>query len=314
MSIWDSLKTLVSALFLTFVLTACSSSSGPDNSSAISPQIERVYWYMENIDQSYWSTFRDQSAYINFSIHFKQSNLTASDIESIVVTAPTGRTWIDDDAAHIEANFDPQIPKYTGMSRLYSTYYSPNASVLPIGNYKFDVTYTSGEVASFTLLVPEPGSTGTGSVSYTYTEDFVYASNPPDGYTELPLRATINSALLDTTTSQLSVDFSINDPKVYSGYIWLYNASGTYIGRSEQFRNFASGIVSTTVNLGATLMNDGTANSVVLLDRHIEFNSGYSMNDIYSLHLVLTDGIQYAADDRSFDTRSISAKSFVTVQ
>jgi hypothetical protein len=310
MSILNSLKLLVSAIFLTFVLTACSSSSGQDNN----PEIERVFWYMENIDQSYWRTFRDQSAYINFSIHFKQSNITASDIKSIVVTAPTGRKWINDDAAYIEANFDPQIPKYTGMRRLYSTYHSSNASVLPIGNYKFNVTYTSGEVATFALLVPEPGSTGTDTVSYTYTEDYVYASNPPDGYSELPLRATINSTLLDTTTSQLSVDFSVNDPKVYNGYIWLYDASGNYIGLSEQFRDFASGTVSTTVNLGATFTNDGTANSVVLLDRHIEFNSGYTMSDIYSLHVVLTDGIQYAADDRSFDTRSISAKSFVTVQ
>jgi hypothetical protein len=310
MSVWNDLKTLVLSLFIAVLLTACGSSSSPDSP----PEIDHVSWIMENIDQSFWVNPVDRSAYINFGIYFTSTDLVASDIESVVLTAPTGRFWIHDDPAFIAASFDPDRARYGGMWRLYSHFYTSNASVLPIGNYNFEVNFTTGERATFTQLVPSPGSAGTDSFFYVYTEDYSLVSSPPVGFTALPLRAAINSAVLDTSASQLTVDFSIDDPRIYSGKIWLYDASRNYIGTIDWFRNFATGTVLTTINSGTTIANDGTSNVVTLTDTQIQFKDGNSMNDIYSLNVVLTDGAQYAGDDRSYDARSISANTLVTIK
>jgi hypothetical protein len=274
------------------------------------PAISDIGWTVENIADSWWGTSSTKrSANINFWISFEESELTAEYIESVSILAPNDRSWVYDEPEAIDARFDPDSGVFGGWQRLYSPYYQSNGSVLALGDYVFEITYTSGVIVSETLTVPAPGSTTTNSMSYFYTEDYIGASSPPSGYIALPKRAEISSAIFDTVNSEIDISFSVDDSNIYNCSIWFYNSAGTYVGGVDWFRDFSTGILSSMINNSSELYTDGTTNNIAVPYTEINFLSDYSSSNIFSMHIVLSDGKQYVSSTVSgYDTRSVSEK------
>ncbi len=143
---------------------------------------------------------------------------------------------------------------------------------MPVGTYNFTVTYSNGSVAKSSLLVPSPGSIEVGSTSYVYTEEYRNASNPPSGYAALPRRADSISANYNSTSSKLTIKFSVTDDKIYNSVVWFYDSKGAYIGTTDWLRSFETASISSTLNSGGALHIDGIVNTLILLESDIKFN------------------------------------------
>ena len=294
------LKIAAAALILAFILAACPLPNDTDNTGS---EIESINWVIDNIDTSFSESI-PYSASIQFFINFETPGPTASDIASVHIESLIGnRSWIFDDPAENAKLYDAERNYF--WCRLVSTSFTYNGSVLPVGTYNFTVTYSNGSVAKSSFLVPAPGATVIGSTSYVYTEDYMAASNPPSDYAALPRRANNISAVRSAT--ELTIKFSVNDGKIYNSKVWFYDSEQAYIGPTGWFRDFSTGSVSSALNDGK-LHNDGTENTLVLLESDIQFAEGKGMTDIDSLSIFLTDGFQYASNDRTYDTASISQK------
>ena len=294
------LKIAAAALILAFILAACPL---PSNTGI---EIENIGWVIDNIDASF-SGSNDTSARIQFFISFETPGPTASDIASVYIESLIGNTsWTLDDPARIAKSYNAE--KNYFWCRLHSSYLSANGSVLPVGTYNFTVRYSNGSVVKSSLLVPAPGAIETGSTLYVYTEDYMTASNPPTSYAALPRRANNISAV--RSESELTIKFSVNDSNIYNSSVWFYDSEQAYVGTTDWFRDFSTGSVSLMLNDGK-LHNDGTENTLVLSESDIQFDEGKGMSDIYSLFIILTDGFQYASNDSTYDTRSISQEVFV---
>lgn len=297
---------LISMCIASLQFTACSANGVQQPVPKKTVTIQDVGWVIENIATDYWYSPTSATAFISFWLSFEETDLSASDIASVTVTSPTGLYWVLDDPADTAYFYDEQGHYYGGWIRFWSTSDSANASVIPIGNYTFEVALANGNSDTVTGIIPAPGSTTTGGNSYAYTED--YAGSPPYGYVALPRRATIQSAQVNVLADTFTANFAVTDSKVYNGYLWLYDSTGEYIGMSPWFRNTTSKSVAAFINGGAAIYNDGTANTITLHTADIEFDGIHSLQDISSIRINLSDGAQYAAVNRSYDTLSRSSK------
>ena len=266
-------------------------------------EIESINWGIDNIDSSFSESI-PYSAAIQFFINFETPGPAASDIASVYIESPISDiSWVIADPDQITALYDAEGNYF--WCRLFSTSLSTNGSVLPVGTYNFTVRYSNGSIAKSSLLVPAPGEIETGSTLYVYTEDYMEALNPPSDYAALPRRANNISAVL--SASELTIKFSVNDGNIYNSEVWFYDSEQAYVGTTDWFRDFSTGLISSALNDGK-LHNDGTENTLVLLESDIQFAVGKGMNDIDSLFIFLTDGIQHASNVRTYDTTSISQK------
>ena len=197
----------------------------------------------------------------------------ARDIASVLIEHPLEDLFQKfDDPTEIAKHYDTASHVF-GVELIFDDY-ADNGSVLPIGRYNFTVTYSNGAVAKSSLLVPAPGSTKMGSTSYVYTEDYDEASNPPSNYAPLPLRASINSAVYDSSASNLTIKFTVDDEKIYNCFVWFYDKNLYYVGETDWYRNFKTGAVSSWLNDGSILYTDGTENTIVLPVSDIQFQEG----------------------------------------
>ena len=262
---------------------------------------------MENIDDSYWSDFSNKhSANIGFLIYFEESELTAEYIEKVVITAPNDVYWNFDNPETIKNLFIEGT-----FGRFYSLYQTDNSSIIPIGDYTFEVTYSNGRTVTKDLTVPAPGSTTVGTYAYAYTED--YTGTPGSNYIPLPKKANISSAINDTTDSEITVNFSIDDSKIYNGVLRFYDSAGNYITSTDYFVDWEDGTLSSILNGGYSLNTNGS-NTVIVSYSDLEFDSDESGSDISFCHIILTDGKQYDVSDINiYDCRSISEKFEITV-
>ena len=295
------LKIAAAALILAFILAACPL---PSDTKI---EIESINWVINNRDSSFSKT-NTAAASIQFFINFETPGPTASDIALVHIDSLVGNIrWTFDDPAENAELYDAEGNYF--WCQLVTTSFSYNGSVLPVGTYNFTVTHSNGSVAKHSHLVPAPGSIEIGSTSYVYTEDYTNASNPPSGYAALPRRANYISA--DRSASELTIEFSVNDGSIYNSAVWFLDSKEEYTGATDWLRNFSTGSVSSALNNGK-LHNDGTENTLVLSESDILFKEGKGMSDIDSLFIILTDGFQYASNDSTYDTKSISQEVFVS--
>jgi hypothetical protein len=287
-----SLGLLVASILLIF-------SSCPTPTTTIS--ITNVGWLLDNIDPSYWSgTPPTQHAFLNFDLGFAGDILAASDIASVKVTAPNSWHW-DESSSSLFVDLQN---KRISLPYIWDGGYAPDR--LQIGTYSSVVTLVNSQTSSTTLLVPAPNSTTTGTYTTVYTEDIA----APADSAPLVRRATLGTHSNNGTT--LIINFTVNDSKVYNGYVWLYDASNAAVGYSKTtFRDSANGNILPILNGGGAYNTNGTTNTVTLTNADITYSSGKSYSDISKFIVVLTDGAQYAAPGRysSYDCRSISAKT-----
>jgi hypothetical protein len=137
-----------------------------------------------------------------------------------------------------------------------------------------------------------PGQDTDSGYDDLFSEDFL-GTHPADE--DMLFRATGLSGTNNGTT--ISVDFQVNDPRVYNGYLWFYDSAGEYITWSGWFTDLEG--VGWLNTAGGVNTLDLTASDLDL--------GGYSLSDIEGFHVVLCDGAQYAPNLTYYDHRSISA-------
>lgn len=300
--------TIVLAALLFFPLASCES---PDKKNMT---IISADWSLVNIDPSFFTSPTAGSAFISISIHYAESNIIPEDISSINITYPAGNASIEITGDDIADMFDPNANILTTIM-MRSSVYSDNYSSVALGQYTIQIELNHDTSNQFVLDVTVPGSTISVTNSLIKTESFIEGQSSSYTYYDMPLRAGIIGAVKDDPLTAITLTFSVNDSKIYNGYVLLYNSTGTKIGTSYGFRYADTFGVTTFVN-GATdaFYNDGTINTVVLDSGSISsFLTGYSLADVDYVHVLLTDGEQYSAGTvLDYDARSISAKAQVT--
>ncbi len=289
------------AIVTSFAITACNADPDP-------------LWKISNIDWTIgnWAPY-DNSAYLFMSIYFDNPGPVSSDIESFRISPPNGTYWFYDQQDQIDERLKTTDDgnNYIDLRGLYSSHISYNGSVLPIGTYIINVKYKNGNFDRSSFLVPAPGSTTTNGKEFVYTEDYYGYYDPPDTHVALPSRATIVSAVYTEVSSEITIEFTVQDDIIYDGLVIFYDSADPdpeYIAVSSLFRDSKTKEINTVLNGGNSFHIDNNKNTVVLTEDNIKFEDGKAMNDIAQIRLELHDGKQYAnLEYADYDTYSVTA-------
>jgi hypothetical protein len=199
------------------------------------------------------------------------------------------------------------------FNNIWSDNPATNGSVIFLGTYTIEVTLKNGKRDRATLVAPAPTSLTASGYNYTYTEDFT--GTPSSDYVALPKRATPQSASLNAAGDALAINFSVNDDRIYSGWVLLYDAAGKFLGLTNSFQDFETRQPNPKLNNGQGVFGNGANNLLSLTVADINLADGmtnFSLSRIKQYKVVLMDGKQYLGTDGGYDTYSIS--SFATVQ
>lgn len=297
-----------------FTLTVCLlAACGQPPGATVSAELEDVVgWYIGNIPQNFWSDGSGPSVVIDLFVSFKDANIEATDIETVEITnslSPT-RSWsyAADRIADYFYTSQSSGKKRLAFPGLWTSSIAANGSVAYLGTYTVEVKLKNGKRDTATLVTPAPSSLTASGYGYTYSpEDYV--GTPPSDYVALPRRATIGAVALDATNNSLTLNFSVNDDKVYSGWILFFDANKEYLGAAGDFRDFSTDAVHPKLNNGLEFHTDGVSNTLALTPTDIIISSdvsNFSLSMIKSFRIVLTDGKQYLGTDSSYDTYSLS--------
>lgn len=289
------------------LLFGCGGSSGsPPPLPSVT--ITGLGWLEENIDLSFWQAPPPggETAFYDFWIHYA-GNITFADVQYARVYLPNGHYWtISRDSTF----FDATNQRIGGYGLWYD---SANPGLLPIGPLQVEVKLNDGVDATYTATIPAPASTTAGSYTTMHTEDIL---TPPPNSAPMVARATVGPTnTLTSATGVISITFSVNDPKVYDGFVWFYDANKAYLGGFFYFRNPSNGQVGSQL-AGSTLHVDGTINTLTLQPSDLLLNAGATVPQIASFGIGLTDGAQYPQGSSTLrrDCRSVSALASLTVQ
>jgi len=285
---------------------------GCDGSDSRKPDptlvIASLGWIEESIDPTFWTTPPPggQTAFYDFWIHYT-GEVAYGDIEYARVYEPNGRYYwtINRGTAYFSA-----ANRTIGG---YGRWYGSPANLLPIGPMHVEVKLTNGRVATYTSTIPAPASLVAGTTTSMYSEDLL---SPPAGSAPMILRATAGATnTLTASTQTLVISFSVVDARVYSGFVWLYDAAGLYLGGFFHFRDLWTGAVRS--QLAGNLHTDGTVNVLTLQPVDLQLNAGATFDQIEMVRVVLTDGSQYAPQTTGrlrYDCRSVAAVTSLTLQ
>lgn len=293
---------VLSMTLLPLLLLGCGGSS-----SSPSFTIAGVSWVEENIDPSFWQTAppNGQTAFYDFWIDYT-GDIASGDIEYARVYGP-GVAWTINYSSTLFSATNKQIG---GYGRWYD---GVNPNLLPIGFLQVEVKLNSGADARYWIDVPAPASTTAGGYTTMHTEDLL---PPPPTSAPMVRRATIGATnTLTPSTQTIRIAFSVDDAKVYDGFVWFYDASGNYLGGFFNFRDPTTGSISARL-AGSSLHTDGTSNTLTLQSTDLQFDAGASFGQIARFGIGLTDGAQYvpqASGKIRRDCRSISAITALTL-
>ena len=254
------------------------------------PEITKASgWAIESIDPSFWTKRGDNSnatALRNFWIYASDPD-GIEDIIYVSVTDPGGTNWTLRDNDTGKDHYDDEGEFFGGWRRYYDTD-QPNAVIL--GQYTVLVRDSAGNEVTDTISVNSPG-TNSGS-------DFIYSENYTgltSGSIEMLKRATI----IDVMKGQddMTLQFQVDDSRVFNGFIWFYDDSTNYITWS--------GLIKNKVNEGVGFFKDGTTNTLKIQSSDLELGD-FTFDNIKGIHLVLRDGIQFSPKENVYDHRSVS--------
>jgi len=280
-----------------FALLSCTRSPVAPVNDYRKISIDDIGWYFLNSPLEYNDNLC--ALELEVSIHYSGADLSLNDIEYAKFSGGN-LNWRFNLSS---SNFNDST-KCIGCrySRFYSTSLSANGSVMPIDTYHFEVKLINGYIAAKKFVIPAPGATQSNGYKYIYSEDF---SGPKTSfYTPMLKRPTPLSALKLNDTIMAS--FSINDSLALGGWIWLYDISNTYIGKTEYFVDYTTKVNSPALNNGSGLYSSGQVNLFKITDSNCMFQPGKAFADIGSMKIILTDGRQYINTQLTYDCRSLS--------
>ena len=281
-------------LVLTAALVAGSGCDSPKTAHAAF-----VGWYVNSIDPTNNTVASDVTCNYYLSLRW-DGDAGLSDIEYARVYLPDhNHYWsfkLD------EEHFEAEKKRVSGYFM-----FNENHNAVPIGDMQAAIKVKNGDVSTLDRTMTSPASTSTMGYAYAYSEN---GSALDSTYVPALKRPIVTAHSIDYQALQLSLTFTVNDSRVYDGYLWLYDAADTYIGYSSYFRGSISGAVSSTINGGAAFNTDGSSNVTVMDNSDISFLAGHDFTNVTKALLVVTDGTQYAAAGRynAHDYRGYSAR------
>ena len=169
------------------------------------------------------------------------------------------------------------------------------------------------QMGDYTFTMEIPGNKTNSSDAYVYSLQDETTPLYPQVTIPAVQRATTSS--FQASTTEIDVSFSVNGNNVNNGWIWFYDSTNIYIGRSPFFLDSSTGAVFGGLNSGTSFNNaDGQSNSIVLINGQLIDSNGNAVSDsdfsrIAHCRIVLIDGAQYVAIGRGYtdyDYRSIS--------
>jgi hypothetical protein len=292
-------------------LAACSESEPIDVGEAL-PDIDTVEWNIGNIPATFWPDSSGPTAIINFFVYFKSATLQASDLKSVTITnsLTPDNSWnyvSSELAGRVLSTTDNK--KYLSLKNVFSDNVAENGSVIFLGVYTITIELQNGKTASQEVNISAPNGLTAGIYTHVYSpEDF--SGKVLATYTALPKRATIDSVNLNSSGNAMIIKFSANDNKIYSGWVMFYDTEGTLLGQTKaNFRDFSSGDIHPKLNGGKAFHIDGTLNTLRIGMADIEkasANSTFTVSDVATIHIALSDGKQYEGTSSSYATYSYS--------
>jgi sulfatase modifying factor 1 len=250
--------------------------------------VEITGWYMENADESAVSKYGDKAnatAYIYISLKVKDPD-GIDDVIYVEVSNPQDRYWILRDSSSGIDLYDPEYKRFIANG-LWSSV-NPNSIIL--GQYTAFVLDSDFNSATNTINFSSPGTT-LPEEGFIYSEDYKRVT---DGGIEMLKRASITNFVKGEDS--ITIEFQVDDTRVFNGYVWIYDGSPEYITYSDYFIN--------TINYGSGIFNDGTTNTLTIQSSDLDLGS-YTWDDINGFHVILTDGVQYSPKE-TWDHRSVS--------
>ncbi len=210
--------------------------------------VEITGWVIENIDKSFWTKwgYTGDWGTAFFDIWVVANDPDGiDDITYVEVSNPVeGEYWVLRDSS-IDL-YDAEGGFFGGWCRYFGASY-PHAFYL--GQYTALVRDSDGNEATDTLFFSKPGATsGNG---FVYSEDYTGLTT---GGIEMIKRATIISKTKEA--NDITIEFQVDDSRVFNGFVWFYDSSAEYITWSGYFKN--------TINGGAGLNVEGTTNTLVI--------------------------------------------------
>ena len=288
----SSIYLMIFSITVIIFLAGCKEddSSSEENNNSAPEIVGEIGWVVENIDLTYWT--KDDPTYnktatlrMNFWVRATDADGT-SDIKLITVAQPNGWYWTLHDTADEYDSYSTTTGRFGSWQRFRSSTY-PHSKDL--GDYTIEVTDSAGNVATKTRTIFAPGESTSNSSSFIYTEEFI--GGTAGG---IPMIRKAQNISADVSNDTINLSFTVNDPNVYDGYIWLYDASADYVGYSTRFRTLLNGGLNT----------DDTTNDIQIQSSDVTCITGKSFSDASGFHILLLDGDQYGGD--GYDNRSIS--------
>jgi hypothetical protein len=257
------------------------------NLQPITVTVTGLGWVIKNFPSSYWlGSPPPSSCFYDFWIYYT-GTFALSDIEYARVYNNNKTRWWD-----IPLVEDYFTSEYIGG--WFSFYDNDYFNTLPIGNLTAEIKLKNGSISSFDKVIPAPGSTTTLGYEKVYTED---CSVPPYNSINMIYRPVVTGSTISYGGSELTINFAIDDSRVYNGWVWLYDSSNNTVAYSTlHFRDSTNGNLTSIIS--SPFQNDGTPNTVSITNTDLTFITGRSFNEIAKLIVVVTDGNQFALEGK----------------
>lgn len=296
-------KCLMPFLLFAFVLALLSSCSLFGLNKTIT--IEDVGWYIETIASDRWSpsAVNKPTLSYSFEVYFKE-DLVADDIKSARVYLPNDSSsyWTLDPADCFDA-------KAHSIGYGVRYWYGQNINELPIGTLTAEIVLTNGKSDRYSFTMGKPGSTSPGSNYYVYSAQDEALPASPAYSTPAIMRPEVNS--LSHENGQLKTVFTVRGENVRNGWVWYYDSSDQYVGKSVFFFNQKLGTTAANFTKGYFDASADGVNTLMLNPGEITRSDGTAitaleMAGIEHCRLYATDGAQYSDGPLQYDYRAMS--------
>lgn len=286
-------------------------------------EIEEVHWIYENRD---FSTTTDLSGnddcYANFTITYSGDALLIQDIASVTASVP-GSDFNWNIVYDITGGFNPETSLIGSPEQRYSN--RDNRSTMPIGPILFRVKLRNDYTAEKLIEIPAPGKIVWSNEAGVYTS----LTSPGANYVPMLAKADVDTTTKESgsTTTNISritdtlikCRFTVTDANAFNGWFWFYDSEGSYLGKSKDFYNQATGVKSAYVvlkDVSGAVTYDSLPNSGEIIQIELDPSSAviyeatpdFEPSDIASYRIVICDGLQYVNLGGGYGYYSVSEK------
>jgi len=231
---------------------------------------------IDDIHESFWTNPNVQgSMFINYFLLDGTNTLTRKVVKEMLLYDPYGASW-----SEIPDVFKLRLGSW---GNFYSTRYSFDGSVLPLGEYFIEISTTDGLVYRRGIRISDFSSHIAASDTFIYSA--VYSGKVRQGYINSIARPIVTSFVADDEA--VLIDFKVNDPRVRNAAIAFYDENKKYVGGYEYFYNSFSDQIRHEVNNGEKIHIDGSINKISLESKDISFEANKNMGNIYQAIIIV---------------------------